>query len=212
MSPMTEHTVLQGECLSSIAKAHGTSWQALWNAPENAALRAKRGSPDILFPGDVVTIPDAQPRIEDGSTENRHRFRVPSSVSTLRVTLRVNDKPLGEEPYELIVDGTLIEGTTDAAGLLEQPIAPAARAASLVLKKTGAVYTFLLGHIDPITEVSGIQQRLQNLGFYIGEHVDGLYGPKTASGVRAFQEKHGLVVDGIPGPQTQSRLKEVYGC
>ncbi|GAB4226810.1 MAG: hypothetical protein Kow00121_55220 [Elainellaceae cyanobacterium] len=40
----------------------------------------------------------------------------------------------------------------------------------------------------------------------LGIHVDGLYGPQTASAVAAYQRACGLLVDGIAGPQTLSTL------
>jgi peptidoglycan hydrolase-like protein with peptidoglycan-binding domain len=36
--------------------------------------------------------------------------------------------------------------------------------------------------------------------------VDGIFGPLTEAGVRAFQEAHGLLVDGIVGRQTLAAL------
>ncbi len=46
-----------GDYLVAIAKEHGTTWQEIWKHPLNAGHRAKRGSPDVLFPGDELHIP-----------------------------------------------------------------------------------------------------------------------------------------------------------
>lgn len=50
------------------------------------------------------------------------------------------------------------------------------------------------------------QQWLKALGFDPGK-LDGKMGPKTQAAVRAFQEAHGLTVDGIVGPQTKAALQ-----
>jgi hypothetical protein len=54
-----------------------------------------------------------------------------------------------------------------------------------------------------------IQVRLNGLGYECGI-VDGDIGPKTKEATRAFQEDRGLVVDGIPGPATQSYLIQAF--
>jgi peptidoglycan hydrolase-like protein with peptidoglycan-binding domain len=60
-------------------------------------------------------------------------------------------------------------------------------------------------------EVTGVQARLANLGFSPGP-VDGIQGELTAGAIRRFQRAYGLTVDGIAGPQTRAKLKEVHGC
>jgi hypothetical protein len=209
---VTEHVVQQGECLNSIAAAYGLLWQTIWNFPRNAALKHKRKDPNILFPGDLLYIHDKTPRLQSCATDRRHSFRLQAQPCKLRVMLLYNDKPRAGEPYSLIVDGVFFDGKADADGWVEREIPPGAVQGRLVLKNAGEVHLLLLGEMDPIAEIAGIQKRLQNLGYYIGEKADGIFGPKTASGVRVFQRQYGLVVDGIPGPKTQAKLKEVYGC
>ncbi|MBR4068124.1 MAG: peptidoglycan-binding protein [Clostridia bacterium] len=54
-------------------------------------------------------------------------------------------------------------------------------------------------------DVTKLQQRLSELGYYTGE-VDGAYGPGTQAAVLLFQTQHGLDADGIAGDRTRSML------
>lgn len=51
------------------------------------------------------------------------------------------------------------------------------------------------------SEVSAMQQVLQNAGLYPGP-VDGDFGPNTETAVRAYQTQRGVGVDGVVGDQT----------
>lgn len=53
--------------------------------------------------------------------------------------------------------------------------------------------------------VAGLQVALRANGLYSGT-IDGFAGPATRTGVRSVQRRHGLVVDGIAGPQTLRAL------
>lgn len=35
----------------------GSSWQAIWDAPQNAAVKAKRSKPELIQPGDKFWVP-----------------------------------------------------------------------------------------------------------------------------------------------------------
>jgi hypothetical protein len=54
-------------------------------------------------------------------------------------------------------------------------------------------------------EVEILQGWLAVLGYYKAKP-DGSYGPKTVEAVKAYQSKHGLVVDGAAGPITQKEM------
>jgi peptidoglycan hydrolase-like protein with peptidoglycan-binding domain len=53
--------------------------------------------------------------------------------------------------------------------------------------------------------VRALQLRLQARGFRPGP-IDGIFGPLTRGAVLRFQEKHGLVADGVVGPLTRKPL------
>ena len=58
-------------------------------------------------------------------------------------------------------------------------------------------------------DVQDMQVMLRDLGFYSGA-VDGYFGEDTGTAVRGFQEGQKLLVDGIVGPKTASKLAEVW--
>ncbi|MCM3720224.1 cell wall hydrolase [Fictibacillus phosphorivorans] len=57
-------------------------------------------------------------------------------------------------------------------------------------------------------EVSELQQRLKNMGFFYGP-VTGYYGPITERAVMDFQYKSNLSSDGVAGPATFLMMNEV---
>ena len=57
----------------------------------------------------------------------------------------------------------------------------------------------------PDPEIASLQVALRSKGMYFGK-IDGLAGPMTAKGLRAFQRAAGLPVTGELGPRTRARL------
>jgi type VI protein secretion system component Hcp len=208
-----EYIVEQGECVSSIAKDTGHFWQTLWDEPTNAELRKIRKDPNVLLPGDRVYVPPLQQKMEAGQTEMRHRFRLKSQPEMLRIRVLRDGKPRKNQPYTLDVDGKVRNGTTDADGKVECPILPNARRAVLQVGSGLDVeeHEFELGAIDPITETSGVQGRLNNLGFDCGA-VDGKWGPQSERALRKFQALYGLPESGVPDEATREQLQSTHGC
>jgi hypothetical protein len=67
------------------------------------------------------------------------------------------------------------------------------------------------GKLPPVEWLTGVQARLALLGYLTGAQT-GKHDAASKAAVIAFQQKHPpLRVDGIPGPKTQAKLKEVYG-
>jgi len=209
---MPDYTVQQGDCISSIAQQHGFSWQTIWNHANNAGLRAKRQSPNVLLPGDVLFIPDKEEKIHPGPTEKRHTFKKKGVPAKLRLKIEFNDEPRANQPYFLQIDGRHYSGNTDAQGRLAHSIPLDARKGKL---KVGIPpdqdeYDLDLGHMDPVDEVSGVQARLNNLGFDCGP-ADGKMGPDTEAALRSFQEKHKLQVTGKADAATRAKLVDIHG-
>lgn len=208
---MAIYKIKQGDCISSIAFDRGFFPDTLWNHSENAALKKKCKDANVLLPGDTVFIPEKEPKTENCTTEQKHRFRKKSVPAHLRIRfLDTDDQPYANEKYILEIDGETINGATDQDGLLDESIPPGARKGKVVIGKEQDEFFLLLGRIDPIDTTRGIQGRLQNLGFYRGEE-DGEFGPKTEAAVKSFQQKHKLEITGKSDEVTLKKLEDIHG-
>jgi N-acetylmuramoyl-L-alanine amidase len=161
-----------------------------------------------LYPGDVLFIPDLEQKYRTGATDTRHRFRLVRPNVMLRVKLLDKlGRPYKYRKYRVDVAGKQLFGHTISKGLVQERIPADATDGMLHLwladeKAEHATTTMPLriGYLDPVDEVTGVQARLNHLGFDCGA-VDGIPGPKTASALAAFQKSAGLKETGeIDGP------------
>ncbi|MFN0131015.1 MAG: peptidoglycan-binding protein [Phycisphaerales bacterium] len=212
-----DHVVSQGECLSSIAWGYGfPDWKVIYNHSKNAAFKAKRPNPNLIYPGDVIHIPLPDKKDESCATGQRHRFKVTHHPTYLNIRLiDSDDKPIADGKFVLTIDTLTFDGKTDGNGYVKQKIPAWATVGKLTVwpdaKNTEAKHEWqlLIGHLDPLPNLAAVQERLLNLGYDCGP-VDGIDGPLTQAGVRAFQTDYNLLVDGIVGPQTGGKLEEVH--
>ena len=210
---MEKHIVQPGECFAMIAKHYGyRDWKLLYNAPENDELRQHRPNPNILHAGDEIVIPERQKKQFSGAHEKRHRFKACAAKWVLR--LRLVDhagQPLKDTPYRILIEGEPGErkDKTDGDGMLVQPLAADAHAA--VLHIFGDEVELVLGDLDPIERVTGVQQRLGNLGFDAGP-ADGIVGPRTRAALLAFQKTFpgDLTASASIDDATRRKLAEVH--
>jgi N-acetylmuramoyl-L-alanine amidase len=215
---MPLYTVEQGDCLSSIACTAGlVDWKKIYNDPNNASFRELRSNPNVIYPGDQLYIPDRDPGEESRPTDQTHTFKLNRQSVFLRlVLLDEMHKPLAGVAYTLTIDGTPTQGTAGSDGLVEKSIQPTAKEANISIKlpqeqDTGYTWNLRLGGLDPETTMTGVQARLNNLGYNTGP-VDGIQGRRTTEAIKEFQSKYSLKADGIVGPITRSKLVEVHGC
>lgn len=200
---MAEYTVRQGDCISSIAEEHGFFWQTLWDS--NPDLQKQRSDPNVLLPGDIIIIPELQTKQQTVATESRTRFKKLGVPAQIKLVVEDNGVPIANKDYVFVVDGSIHEGKTDDSGLLVQPISPKAKEATLEIN--GLSFSFVLGAIDPVAEISGVQTRLQNLGFYDGD-IDGESGELTTQAIAEFQSFAGLEASGELNDETRQKLLE----
>ncbi len=197
---MAIHIIQQGECLSSLAARYGLAgWEQLHNDPANTELKKKRPNPNILFPGDEVTVPDCAPKSVSIATERTHTFVVKLGKIKLRVALvERSGKPYEGKRFIVNAGAREIGGKTAAGGIIEVEVPAALSSARLRVwlgdQGADALPTIdrdlSIGHIDPIETVSGVQGRLSNLAYkcaITNEIDDGLL-----SAARAFRANQGL--------------------
>jgi hypothetical protein len=210
---MPHYTVQQGDCISSIAFETGFFPETIWNHPENADLRKTRKDPNVLFPGDVVFVPEKEPRVETRSTDARYRFQRKGVPEFLSLRFLNDEEPRAEEEYAVTIDGAFgPSGKLDARGACLIPIPPGSKSAILTLgdPSRGETYPLSLGHLDPIGEISGVEQRLANLG-YLKTAPSGQEGPELSAAVEAFQTDQKLSTENGLDDITRQKLKEVHG-
>ena len=205
------HVVAEGECLSSIAFDHGFSVETLWNLPENAALKSLRKNPVVLMAGDRVFIPDRRPKDVSCRTGGCHRFRRKGVPARFQLRLMDGAAPRANLEYELEIDGVITSGRTGGDGSIVENISPGASVARLRVRdgETVETFTLLLGHIDPLSEPSGVRARLRALGFFAGPEDD---AAALGRAVTAFQKQHGLPVSGEVDDALREKLAAEFGA
>lgn len=204
------HTVKPGECLSTIAAQAGFSWQFIWNAPENGALRRKRKTPNVLQPGDLVVLPN--PDIKQVSVDmgKAHKFVVKRQKVKIYLKLTANHEPLASEPWQLEYGEHEVSGKTGGDGIFEAEIPIDQKELILSLPRRQQTFTLALGEVDPIDTLRGAQTRLRNLGIYHGE-ITGKLDDETAEAIRMFQTVQKLSVNGRYDSLTQRALADFHG-
>ncbi len=210
---MAEYTVKQGDTLASIASEHKIALRSLLYAPENEELLRTR-SPEQLFEGDTVFVPDEPPKSVTLQTDRVYTFVVRPAMMPLQVRFLCGGAPRALEPCSVGVDGAdPVETSLDRDGWLRIEVPVAARRLVVTFFPgcdDAQETTVLLGHLDPVTETRGIQQRLNNLGFACGAE-DGDAAERTKSALRAFQATMGEAAPtGMACSQTGAALTNLH--
>jgi hypothetical protein len=216
------HIVRPGDYVALIAARFGLHDAAvILEAPENARLRRGDRSPDLLAPGDRVVIPDPAPRSERADTGQRHRFVTTAPPPPkLRVRPRDNEgRPLALDGAEARVGGQPRPTSVDDE-VVTVEIQFGDEHVELDLPMARVKLRLAVGHLDPLyrdrdaSEVmfSGVQARLQNLGYLTGA-ATGIFDKATTRALRAFQRAAMArsAPDGHADEETLAALEEHHG-
>ncbi|MEZ4296202.1 MAG: peptidoglycan-binding domain-containing protein [Polyangiaceae bacterium] len=198
------YVIRSGDCLTSVAHEHGYFPGTIWQHPLNEELRDLRGDPNVLLPGDRLFLPDKDPKTSTIETGKRHRFVRRGIPARFRLQILNADKPRPGLTYKLTIDGSLVlEGKTDGAGVLDVPIPPGAHSGELYIEEDNATHTVRFAQLHPVSEDSGVRQRLKNLGYLrtASPSEDDL-----AAAVKMLQRRHGLEPTGALDEATAAAL------
>lgn len=209
-----QYVIKPGDCISSLAFENGLTPQTIWDHAENAELRQKCENIYQLIPGDKVFIPDIVRKQCVKATEAEHVFKMRGVPEIYRVQLLdCNGEPRPSLKYLFTIDGSSKSGKTDGEGRISHPIPPNARSGRLQIfdGETEEIYEVELGHLEPLTQLEGVQGRLTNLGYDCLEE-SGTLGEKTVSCLLEFQNDHDLELTGEPDAATKNKLQLVYGA
>jgi hypothetical protein len=112
-----EYVIRDGDGIGSIAAATGHFRETLWNDSANGALREARGAPEVLLPGDRVTIPPLRPKTVAMVTGKRHICRRRGVPSRFQLRLLTGGQPRAGVAYTLTIDDALtLSGQSDVDG------------------------------------------------------------------------------------------------
>jgi N-acetylmuramoyl-L-alanine amidase len=198
--------------MGGIAAAYGHhSWKTIWEHSRNRNLR-KRRDPNLLVEGDRIYVPKPVPKTDEADSDSKHRFRVQVDKDKLVlrfVEIDVYLQLFGPIEYRIKVGGHEKSGELGKEGeQIEVPLPVSLEKASLWIKEFE--YELDIGGMDPIRRLSGMQARINNLGWDAGP-ADNDLGPLTKRGTRDFQGFYKIGVDGKIGSETRGKMEEVYG-
>jgi hypothetical protein len=219
------HVVKPGDCLLRIAQQYGfADWRTIYEHADNSEFRQLRTNPNAIYPGDQIQIPDPEPKQLSLATAKQHKIKITRPKIMLRIEVRDElDEPLAGKAFELAFGQTVHEGTTTGDGILEQKLQPGEERGQLTVWLTGDreaeryVWDISVGHLDPVEELAGVRQRLNNLGFYC-EPSSTMSSASSAEideslrlALLGFQHVAEIEKTGEPDDATLAKLVELHG-
>jgi hypothetical protein len=182
------YVVMQGDTVASIVLPMGGDRDAVWNDPKNDKLRAQRSDPAVLCAGDILYIPDEAAPSHEVAAGSTNTFTSPVATQTVKLVLG-GAQPLANAGYVVHGLGDDIPGTTGSDGSLSVDVPVNVDTFVIELPDQQVSYQVLVGHLDPVTEESGVRQRLSNLGY--GSPLFDLLGDLGVQADASLAARHG---------------------
>ena len=211
---MKEYVVKKGDSLSSIGARYGLKWEDIYYDDANKDFRGIRDNADLIYPGDVVFIPEKKSSVESKPTNKKHSFTKKIGLDKLHLKfLDANGEPLKNIEYTLSIKDKDTSEVTSSQGELVESLPQQREQGRLVLKTNPEQeYVLNLDDLDPIEEESGVRERLYNLGYFFQITREDIEKFDQAA-ILKFQEDHKLSEQsGKVDSETRKKLKDVYGC
>ncbi len=220
MPTFSPYVVRQGDHLRQLAAKTSLDADTIWGNPANADLKTLRVTYNLLLPGDILKLPDADPNWITLETGTTNTFTAAAQKPcTITHTFVGGDGPIANAAYHLFgstEDDT--PKTTDGNGTATFDV-PVDADSIRVLFDNGSSFELKVGHLDPVATPSGAEQRLIQLGYLDeGDDVSDDDGSRAnhdqcvAAGLSAFQADNDLPATGALDATTAEKLAQVYGC
>ncbi|MFT3856677.1 MAG: peptidoglycan-binding domain-containing protein [Aquabacterium sp.] len=210
----TAHDVVEGDSVDSLAWQYGHAGETIWCHPKNEALVAQRGDDRVLFPGDVVYVPERRAATFDGEqTGRRHIYRRLGAPSLLRFRPTLFGESFPGAPFEILRGGVQIgSGLTGPHGDVEYEVMPDDSGVTVRIDFGGFQrdYELAFRELDPVGEVRGVQQRLAELGYYQGD-ADGRLCDAMQEAVNQFRMRHEIYEGEGLTDAVRDALHKVFG-
>ena len=215
---MSQILTQPGECLASLSEKFGfPDFHTILDHGPNAAFKAARLNPNMLLPNDSIEIPDIVPKKESLGEDSIHEIRVKQPEARLKLRLADDqDVPFAGKKFTLTIGSTVITGTTDGDGLINEIIPPGDTSGEVIFfpegdgaPLVGYSIPLQLGFLHPPETISGLKARLFNLGYPVGP-IDEVLDPLTVVGVNMFQKDQKLTVNGTLDAPTKAKILKLH--
>jgi hypothetical protein len=193
--------------MDQLASRYGFDADAAWNDGSHDGLRSAGRLPNQLFPGDKLSLPDPTPpkahALAVGSTNTFTAPAPPTTTIGVKFLSADGGASYASKAFTVseLPDLTGLSTTGDGVATFDAPVTLST--ATVVFPETGETWALAIGAMDPMTTLSGIFKRLQNLGYIAAnlafdseESSNNL--PTLRNGLLALKESEGQAPESSP--------------